>query len=61
MGNILGIPAWAVRTMLHWVVADFCLDCQVFVLTVGEHCWESYKDHRIIRLKEEESRTQKPK
>jgi hypothetical protein len=45
-----GIPAWAVVTMLKWKVADFCLNCQVFVTTRSEHCNGLHVNHKVIRL-----------
>jgi len=44
------IPTWAVITMLKYPWADFCLDCQYFVMTKKAHCWGNYRNHIVVRL-----------
>ncbi len=44
------IPSWAIATMLKYFCADFCLQCQVFVLTKGEHCVGTFHSHSVVRL-----------
>lgn len=42
-------PKWVLRTFQKYGWADFCLNCGIFVITPGSHCWGLYKDHVVVR------------